>query len=160
MAAHIWCYICLCFLTKHSRGFCKLQDKVLPGLWWRHKGLSTKKKKYMYSHLADLKATRTNVSMNFCTPPKHSSACANVRVLVCVHAGVRGKGEKIAGIELQKEGIISSLFLQDVCFSLSSCHSWAGKPRSCAQEYWKVGKAAPRWEMMVPAPCQAPLTLG
>lgn len=41
----------------------------------------------------------------------------------------------------------------------SMFHLWtaAGKPRSCVQEYWKVGKTAPRCEEMVSASCQIPL---
>lgn len=91
------------FLPKHHRGSCKLRDKILPGLWQKHKGLSTKKKKHTYSHFADPKAMRTHVSMTFCTPPKRSSerACVCVRARVDLRAGGGGKGGEAAGAELQ-----------------------------------------------------------
>lgn len=70
-------------LPKHCRGFCKLEDEVFPGLWWRHKVLSVKKKKYMHTHFA-------NVSMRFFTPPRH----CRERVCACVCTCVVGERKR------------------------------------------------------------------
>lgn len=77
-AACIWCYTRSCSFPKHTR-----EVSANQGSWFVvvTQGLSTKKKKN--TCFADPKATEMNVSMSFCTPPKHSSECAYVRVRTC-----------------------------------------------------------------------------
>lgn len=94
------------FLPKHHRGSCKLRDKILPGLWQKHKGLSTKKKKHMYSHFADPKAMRTRFHDLLHTPKTFQWACMRVCARACGPAcwgrreRRRGSGRRVAELVL------------------------------------------------------------